>query len=186
MILKVFIFALCCRASIAGLWWTFCEKWKSGFEIFPGWKPYNYDDQPAHDGISAGINEDGDESYVGLATYKGVTTPCELIISGPHSGIYTYFDYSNYIELFFQHTAGFYYAKEKDCVYKWKSSSEGSYVPNVIRFYSSIGTFYVGRILEGKSYHAGQVDISSKIFYYKSGGGVKRSSNYEVLVCDRV
>lgn len=79
-----------------------------------------------------------------------------------------------------------YYAKDPACAYKWQSSSNGEIISDAIQFKSDEFTFYVGRAFEKKSVQVGKVTLEHKKMYYAFNGKEHATSEYEVLVCEKL
>lgn len=134
---------------------------------------------PVHKLISGGLNENGDEIYVGRGTVKGQTAANNLIISGPRAGLY--FPHSRTVHHL---TTGIeYFEREADCDYQWVASSDGKVVASAIQIDSPPYTFYVGRVFAHNSYHIGKTTLEHKVTYYSYAGTEPDTPNYEVLVC---
>lgn len=132
--------------------------------------------------ISAGLNENGDESFVGRALFSGEDATTELIVCGPRIGLY--FPYAGkQIRI----NSNFdYYEREDDCEYEWVASMNGEKVFRAVRIISPPLTFYVARVYAHNSYHTGKLALENKVIFYGHQGLEESSSNYEVLTCKRI
>lgn len=105
----------------------------------------------------------------------------KLIIEGPFTGIYLPHGGVNH-----RKSDGIqYYAREPQCTYSWKQSSNGGHVENAIGFTSQQYTFYVGRTTASNSIQIGKVTLELNKMLYGHGGDEIGVTNYEVLVCDK-
>lgn len=158
----------------------------SSFIIFSiEWKAFSDPNEPARDGISAGLNQHGKDCFVGRATYNRQLAPGKLMIEPMKAyAAGLYFEYGHKEHLI---TSGVeYYAKEPTCDYKWVPSSNGQVVRNAVEFTSSSYTFYVGRAFLQGSTQVGKVTLEHRVMYYAFAGKGHATASYEVLICEPV
>lgn len=151
-------------------------------KLLLGWKSWSFgSDAPDNDGILAGHTERHEKSFVGRADVGGQLVIGKLLIDGPYAGVYLPWGGQEH-----KKTEGVqYYAKDNQCTYSWKQSSNGRHVENAVGFTSQQYTFYVGRTYHSDSVLVGKVTLELKKMLYSYAGVETGVSNYEVLVCDK-
>jgi hypothetical protein len=147
----------------------------------PEWKPNSFQDTSSikSEGLSAGLDAQGKECYIGRGTAVTYLSPGRLLIEDDgnrKAGLYVESNGSEY----YVTSNVEYLVKDPKCNYKWVPSSNGDPVANAIEFTSNL-RFYVGRVSNGNSVEVGKVVV-------EQGGGMnygngKLTYSYEVLIC---
>ena len=130
----------------------------------------------------AGQDSNGNEIYVGLATFSGVLTPgrffLESIGSKP-AGLYAEF---NGMEVYGSTNVEYLYTS-MECDFQWEQSENGTAVPFAVKVVGT-KTYFIGRVFAQGSLNVGKVLIKNRLYYSSNGVGYAARS-YEILVCYR-
>lgn len=144
------------------------------------WKTFDSSEGPRTDGLSAGLDAQGNEIYIGRGLYNSVSTPGRLVeetVGNRSAGVYIEYGGAQYRLT----TNTEYYVINPNCKYKWVPSFNGSTVPNAVQVTSS-KTYYIGRVFVQDSLQVGKVLLKNRMFYAYNGLG-HSAFTYEVLVC---
>lgn len=135
--------------------------------------------------MSAGLDSEGKEIYIGRGVVNSFVTPGRLLIEDDgekKAGVYVELSLEEHLIT----TKIEYYARNSICNYKWVPSSNGEIVTNAVetQAVSESIIYYVGRVSANGSLHVGKVLVSQQM-YYGSNGKAYEAASYEVLICER-
>ena len=151
------------------------------FSNLTDWKPWSPRSRtPVIDGISAGLNEHGEESYIGRGPIMGWIIPGKILLEGSAAFYVTGGPTEHVV------TQGVeYFSKDATCNYKWVQSSTGIVIPNAVKYRHKDMTFHITRVQLVDSMQIGRINGDTKIMYYGYRGQALEATEYEVLVCDK-
>ncbi|KAG5668129.1 hypothetical protein PVAND_016081 [Polypedilum vanderplanki] len=144
------------------------------------WQPYNNDNAPAKNGISAGDFDCNNTAYVGKGNPNGPWRPGRIQTVGA-SGLYTVQKGAE----FYVQNGSYYLVDNPNYTYKWKQF-DGKLPDNAVNVRNNVGNLYfaVTRIKTDGRVRIGKFMGLEAEFPTLDGTSTKFYNDYEVLTCD--
>ncbi|KAG5668897.1 hypothetical protein PVAND_016815 [Polypedilum vanderplanki] len=147
------------------------------------WQPYNLNDAPITNGISAGEFDCGNVAYVGYSTQSGLNTPGRVQVIDP-KGVYTIVKKK---EILINDSSIRYLVDNPNYTYSWvKYDGSNSAPSNAVFVRSPVGQFSAAVARVSQNGHTKLGSFVSQRGYFPSNDGNTDEyyGNFEILVCD--